>query len=104
MEVLLGNGAEIDIVSAIGSETPLVQTSKCGYVGIARRLLVAGAHVNHQSEDGSHALISACQFGHLDVVNLLLGKYLYFLAVDLFQVDKGRWLILSKIKVFLFWN
>ena len=74
VEVLLANGAEVNAFSAIGSETPLIQTSKCGHVDIVRRLLVAGAHVNHQSEDGSHALISACEFGHLDVVHLLLGK------------------------------
>ena len=74
VEVLLANGSEVNSLSGIGSETPLIQASKCGHVDLVRRLLVAGAHVNHQSEDGSHALISACEFGHLDVVNLLLGK------------------------------
>lgn len=72
---LLRAGARLDIGDSI---TPLQAAASLGNAAIARRLLNAGAGVDHvaagNAADGATPLMAAAAGGHVDVVRLLLGR------------------------------
>jgi ankyrin repeat protein len=70
---LLGASANPDAeVSGHWHETPLMAAAEDGYVAIGRRLIRAGARVDHVDDRGQTALIWAVREGETDFARLLL--------------------------------
>ena len=70
---LLAAGANPDAeVAGHRHETPLMEAARDGYVDIARRLLRAGARVDHVDSDGETALMWAVRAGETDYAQALL--------------------------------
>ena len=70
---LLQSGANPDVeVSGHLHETPLMEASREGYVAIGKRLIRAGARVDHVDDYGDTALMWAVQSGETDYAVMLL--------------------------------
>ena len=74
---LLAAGANVDACGQVrgdetGGGTPLIDVASTGHVGIARRLLAAGAHVDSRNNNGYTPLIHAACQGDIAMVELLV--------------------------------
>ncbi|KAJ3604164.1 hypothetical protein NHX12_028905 [Muraenolepis orangiensis] len=70
VEDLFGQGD----VNARASQTGLMLAVSHGRMDMVRALLVQGADVNVQDDEGSTALMCASEHGHVEIVKLLLGQ------------------------------
>ena len=75
---LLSQGADIEYQDPFGS-TPLMNAAWIGSAELVEYLLSEGANINHLNKDGESALskvksIGHNDFGHDDVINLLVSK------------------------------
>lgn len=71
MQVLLDNGAKVEIKDVDG-ETPLFVSSSSGHPELVKTLLKAGANPNSQSEDGWTCLMVAARDGDYESCGALL--------------------------------
>jgi len=71
---LIIEGANVNVFTptSTGDSTPLLIASERGHLSCVRALLEAGADVNWANRGGFHALITASEFGHIEIVKLLL--------------------------------
>ncbi|MCK6463183.1 MAG: ankyrin repeat domain-containing protein, partial [Candidatus Pacebacteria bacterium] len=70
--LLIDNGASIDISTSIG--TPLMLAIKSQYQTVAFRLINLGVDVNAIKEREQTALMFACSLGNYELVKLLIQK------------------------------
>ena len=70
VRVLLHHGASIDT----GDLTPLMRAAVNGHQHVVSYLLGLGAHIGKKNSLGSTALHLACEYGHVQAVNVLLGS------------------------------
>jgi ankyrin repeat protein len=69
VDLLIQAGADIHLSSTEYGIVPLEIASGSGHTETVRRLLQAGAPVNHQRKGGFSAVFLASQGGHTDVVD-----------------------------------
>jgi ankyrin repeat protein len=74
VELLLSQGAGVDIAYGTQCETPLYMAAIWGYERIVKLLLENGAEVNAQGGKCGNALQAAAALGHEGIVKLLLEK------------------------------
>lgn len=74
VEVLLGAGANIEVLYQQSHETPLQLASENGHKEIVDLLLASGAKIDAPRFDGSTALMAASMNNHVDVVKELLER------------------------------
>ena len=65
-------------------DTPLIDSSRRGRVGIMKVLLAAGADVTMTSNGGMTSLIYACYFGRLEAARLLVAATSFVNARDIY--------------------
>ena len=68
------NDDDVNVNEEIGKNnaTALLVAVQHGHINVVKRLVSAGANVNHYMKNGGTALIIASQFGRVDVVDLLI--------------------------------
>jgi len=71
-EILLTEGADVNIPSTIDGASALYMAASRGFTPSVRLLLRASADVNAQSDNGFTALHAASNDGRIDAVNLLI--------------------------------
>lgn len=73
IEALLGHGADPNLSSYNGRETPLHEACECGgRIEVARLLINHGASIEAVNEQGQTALHLACRHGHLRTIYLMV--------------------------------
>ena len=72
MELLLENGAEVEVRQDLDDETPLHIAAVVGSVECVKLLLNYGADINVVDEDNNTPLHWACSSGMLDTVKHLV--------------------------------
>ncbi len=74
VNILTGNGADIDVPREEDNRTPLHIAVNEGHAEVVAALLEAGAKVNSEDFDGWLALHVACYYGAASVVDMLLRR------------------------------
>ena len=102
VEDLIRRGVDVDVVdqrhAAEGTAsllTSLMWACRNGAVGLAKRLLDAGASLHAEDAWGRQALAHASECGHVTCVRLLLGHGLP-LNIDVNNEDLGGWTALAR--------
>jgi len=71
VEILLENGANVDIISKIYG-TPIIQAAIYGRLEVVQHLIEKKAHINLSVINGPTPLIAAAEKGHFEIVRVLL--------------------------------
>jgi ankyrin repeat protein len=74
VDVRLAAGADPNLSNRRLGATPLMMAAERGRTDIVRRLIGAGAVVDHRDPSGWTALMFASREGHMPVVQLLIGR------------------------------
>jgi uncharacterized protein len=72
VSALLERGADPNTRDPEQAWTPLMRALEADHVGVAERLIEAGADVNAAAETGTTVLMVGAGRGHAEIVNLLL--------------------------------
>ena len=81
-EILLAEGADVNIPSTINGDSALYCAASRGFTACVRLLLRASADVNARSDDGFTALHAASGKGCVDAAKLLIAAGANLLARD----------------------
>ena len=84
VELLLVNGAEVDIKNGKG-ETALIKASRSGYTSIVQRLIDYGSNIRAENNDGNTALLVAIGNQQEAVIGIL--------------IDAGRFVLTHRLNV-----
>ncbi|XP_076268661.1 transient receptor potential cation channel subfamily A member 1-like [Rhynchophorus ferrugineus] len=87
VDCLLERKVRVDVPDNKAARTPLSWACRLGFLDIVRRLVAAGADINHQDNNKHTPLTLAAYFGHLEIVKELLGNKSPKVRVDVADVD-----------------
>lgn len=73
VDMLLKQGAKVD--TTVLSQTPFQEACFIGYLPIVKRLLDAGADINHRNKLGGTPLIDAATMNRIEVVKYLISNH-----------------------------
>lgn len=70
--LLLGKGADVNIVGGRYARTALMEAAGAGNTVIMKQLVEKGADINAKDYEGTTPLFFACMYGHVEAVRLLI--------------------------------